>query len=864
MNDLKRITIIQRSDENMTLDGLETQNKLLKITTCDIYIISKKESDELNKNIYNETYTASISISSQCISKEEDNCESKQFVDFLNADNKNLRILEEINDLKDIPVPLCLFDITDTNIITSISCPESLEEHIKNDIISYINYFRPLTSTSTNKNNQFNMTINNEVKYIQRNSKGICDTDNMINSNSFCNIDMNITKDNNGNLVSHEETIFANITSDIKNKLITKFTTKLIDETPKIKSLNPDKYKEILDNFLSKLNPYLKYEEKFSLKVSNKEIKKLKNNRADLNIRELEDENNNSNDKEHLVKEENIFFKEIYTAEMSLKVKIDLDINSESSKTSLNLKLGNKNNELVDQYYFTSLNRVIKKLKSLSKTGNYLASLFYEQINESFDNLTKEITIRISNLNSLIVYKDLTSIFDSTLSLGSINILSYDILEESKILYNKLNFIFNEIHNENGDFKNCTNSLKNNLNDYLEESNNKTANVFNNLNKLKDLLQSPKNIYTEISTYYSNNTPTSYVNIIKNAENIYLNYDLKKSSDVNPKMEYILDKFEENYFEMISRPYYLLNYLYSGLKNKSITVENTTNEEYEIILKNFYNSNNYTNLIVDEIKSEIKNIIKDKIEENDISNIEKDKYKNITKVTLETASKLDNDEYFDKLSDEIMIKFKENFTNILLNMDGIKEQKFSLIDEALKEGLFSEATKRSIKLNISEASVNIINKIRNEHNIYINSINDYLDQFLSENLENLNSLIYDLKILLSGESLNEIAYWYDVAFYKSMSSITYEIQYIDSLIKKYYSAFNNLTLEVALSEIESSSELTLLSYEKKINKTYFDNYRILKTNLENLKNYINNNLYDDLFYEYKNLFLKIKEILQKI
>jgi len=865
VNDFKRITIIQKSDESMELDGFESQSKLLKITNCDIYFISKNESNELNKNSYNKIYTASISISSQCLSQEEENCEPKKLVDLLNINHKNLRHLEQINDLKDIPVPLCLFNVSDTNIITSILCPESLPENYKNEIISYLNYFRPIAASSSYKIDEYNMTVNSGVKYIQRNSKGLCDTDNMINSNSFCSVEMKITKDNDGNLLSHEESIFANITSDKKNKLISKIKTKLIDETSKIKSLNPDKYKTILNIFLSKLKPYMKYEEKYSMEVSNKNKKKLNINRVDLNtIRKLGDENNTSNNNDHLVKEENIFFKEIYIAEISLKLKIEADINSESMKTSLNLKLGNKNNDLVDKFYFSSLNRIIKKLKLLSKTGNYLASLFYEKINESFDNLTKEITIRINNLNSLIIYKDLTAIFDSTLTLGSMKILPHDILEDSKNLFNNLYFIFNKIHSENGDFKNYTNILENNINDYLEESNNTIINVFNNLNKLKDLLLSPKNIYTEISTYYSNNTPTSYVNTIKKAEDIYLNYELKKELDVNKTLEIILNNFEQKYFETISKQYNLSNYLYSGLKNKTLTVESITNDEFEIIMKNLYYSKNYTNLIVDEIKYEIKKIIRDNMEKYAISNEEKEKYKKIAKETLKTGSKLDNDEFFDKLSDEIIIKFKENNTNILLKMDRMKEEKFPLIDEALKEGLFSESAKRNIKTKIKDDGVNIVNNIRNEHNIFLNSSKTCLDQFLSENLENLNSLIYDLNILLSGESLNEIAYWYDVALYKSINAISYEIQYIDTLIKKYYSAFNNLTLEIALTKVEGSSELTVLSHEKKINKTYFDNYRIFKTNLENLKNYINNNLYDDLLYEYKNTFLKIKEILQTI
>ena len=50
---------------------------------------------------------------------------------FNEQETSNSRNLEEISDLKDIPVALCLFEMTDNDVIMSISCPESLSKAIK-------------------------------------------------------------------------------------------------------------------------------------------------------------------------------------------------------------------------------------------------------------------------------------------------------------------------------------------------------------------------------------------------------------------------------------------------------------------------------------------------------------------------------------------------------------------------------------------------------------------------------------------------------------------------------------------------------------------------------------------------------------
>ena len=58
--------------------------------------------------------------------------------------------------------------------------------------------------------------------------------------------------------------------------------------------------------------------------------------------------------------------------------------------------------------------------------------------------MTQEINEAISNLNSLLKYKDFSEIFDSTLSLEGINQLPNTIIEEITNLLNKLTQLRNE------------------------------------------------------------------------------------------------------------------------------------------------------------------------------------------------------------------------------------------------------------------------------------------------------------------------------------------------------------------------------------------------------------------------------------
>jgi len=126
--------------------------------------------------------------------------------------------------------------------------------------------------------------------------------------------------------------------------------------------------------------------------------------------------------------------------------------------------------------------------------------------------MTEKINKEISKLKELVKYKDLSELFDATLSLEEIKYLPFKIIHESTNLKQKLEEISKNI--ENGGIKQNFKILNKNIYDYLEESNKIINELFHNLDELSISLSSSKSKLTEISTYYLNHTSSSYVSII--------------------------------------------------------------------------------------------------------------------------------------------------------------------------------------------------------------------------------------------------------------------------------------------------------------------------------------------------------------
>ena len=132
--DLQKISVVQKIREDRTNDGQTTSTYSKRLTNYIIHVMSEKDSDEENKYYYDKIYECSISIQSECFSSTEENCTPVKKLDLSNPTRRNRNVEENednpANDdkLKNIPITLCLFNLTNNDVITSIACPQSLPE----------------------------------------------------------------------------------------------------------------------------------------------------------------------------------------------------------------------------------------------------------------------------------------------------------------------------------------------------------------------------------------------------------------------------------------------------------------------------------------------------------------------------------------------------------------------------------------------------------------------------------------------------------------------------------------------------------------------------------------------------------------
>ena len=214
------------------------------------------------------------------------------------------------------------------------------------------------------------------------------------------------------------------------------------------------------------------------------------------------------------------------------------------------------------------------------------------------------------------------------------------------------------------------------------------------------------------------------------------------------------------------------------LRNKTFFIENITDDLCNKTIDYLYNSTT----LVNDISSKIKDlIIKDLDLKGEYFLSESDiKINNISFTSSiikakEIASKLDNNLFIDKKFDEIMSDFRRSFTEILISISEDKENLFTLEEEVLSNTLFKENKKKNIQNKFNTFSVNAINEIKIENDQYKKDVNSTIMNFLKENEKELDSLISDLYILFSNESLIELANFFDFGAKASLGKINNDI-----------------------------------------------------------------------------------------
>ena len=892
--DFKQILVTQKTKEEEKIDDNIITNNIIRKTNYDIYFLAEEEVDKNNKLYYEKIFTGIISIKSECIS-EEDDCDPQPLVD-LAKDSYHLRNLENTEIFKDQPIALCLFNITDNNVITTLTCPESLPDSKRNEMILDLYFFRPpATQRADKKNDNITLTITKEKEtnniHIREINGGSCNV--YANWGTQCTTDMNTTLDKNNNLLTYDEQAITIINYDKKNSYIKDKRTHLEDISKNIQEKDIDNYKNSLDNLLPLLKPYLKEEIQFTVndykdlynvindkKKPNKEQsyspKKIKNTFRNL-----------AKSKIQQIKNENLFVNRVTPIQVNLDLKINSGLNSEIMGAYGSIIFDNQEIDYSSIEEISELKELIDKLTILSKAGNILAKELYDKIYDKLEAVINEISVKFNSIDEYFKYYNILQIFNSTLTKYSHNILSSNEVQISNELLSKLSGIFTNI--KSGEIKNNRDILKNNIESFFNEMYEIKNNMIIYLSNLSNLLSTINNKYILIKNYYLNETSDSYYNIVKKIKNIIDNYVKNECDAVSKKLEEVMEIFEQNSKDTLINDLSSFQKLISDLKEYNFTVDSLTNNEYQLIMSNLENSLQYPFDIINKIKNYILEIIninnnEKLITNEDVNNLNKS-FSSIDLEVEKAYKKLNDIDIIDTDFDEIMIKFRESYIDTVKFMEEIKVSNFTLEDDILNDTLFTPNVKNKMENELKKLSDNIINKIKEENNIYMEKIKRYLDKIYEDNHDELNDIIIELSILFSDDSLQEIEKSFEISLNlcldKLSNLINNNINLTEQYINQYYNILNdeNYLKEYIENYYLNNNQVNQTNYDpssinkfptfdliygNKITSAYFQKYNTLIANLNYSEEYLANQFQFDIINEYREIFIKIKEELKLI
>ena len=260
-NEQKRITVNQISNDESKFNGQSITTNVNRTTVYDIFFLSAVNAPPEDKNFYSKMYTGAIAIASECVSTGDESCEMKEMVDLSKSkqDTSKLRLLDENVNLKNVPLALCLFNITDNDFITSITCHDQFPDLKKNEMLLDLYFFRsPAIERKNKTRDNITITIQKDTaknrQFIREQNGGLCNIHN--NWGSLCTTDMNITTDLKGNLISYDELAITNIAYDRRNSFTKTKKSNLKDHSENITQDDMKNYRTSLEKLLEKMKPW--------------------------------------------------------------------------------------------------------------------------------------------------------------------------------------------------------------------------------------------------------------------------------------------------------------------------------------------------------------------------------------------------------------------------------------------------------------------------------------------------------------------------------------------------------------------------------------------------------------------------------
>ena len=838
-------------------EGLKSSYTILNKALYDIYTINSTSASDLEKNFYTNIYTTVITVNSLCskvsTDPENDDCQLEKNLDLNKRELNNLRRNEEDDEklIRKAILPICIVEHTDTNLIISFTCPETLTESYKADILRAFTSIKPDSIKGFELDKEYGDTQKEEKndKIYIKSFDNVCVSPNFDPTKTvICNATKDIITDKEGILISIKTTNSTKTIKDEENSYSSIFTYEF-KNIPKehSDSFNEKIYRQNLDSIFSITKSFMN-KETYINNFTNYVIDLLKDTEettTEINLRELKEEEDN---KHKGVYEEKIFEKNILNISMELSLKNDIGLSEGQTAKAISYHEVNDEdyNEISRNLIQTNLNKTLDEFISISKSGNKLANNLYEDLNEPLLNFMSVIKENIEQINECLASKDLSEIFDSTLAINQLNLLPYDFISATENLYNGMNNFANNILYIIDDAKK---KLKENISSFLTNSHNLMFKLFEQLTDLSNALSTDKSKIVGISTYYLNNTDSSYNDIIQKAKYILDNYYQKEKDLIYPMVDTNLKKFYKNTKESMEKYQSMLDNISDRLSNGNLTISLANTEDYQKAIRNIYNTKIKANEIIETVKNKFEECIKPNSNgyfesQKDIDEYNKS-YGKIGENAIKISYALDNNELIDKTFDDVMTSFRDKFIELLGNMEISVKEKFPLEENVLSTSLFNKTFLNEIDEYFKNEIINILNLIKKENDEYLKSINEIMSSFKSENGKSLEQIMADLINEMTDINLDNLNRAFN-------NSLTHTFKIINEIIENN----KNLGIQYLINVKKANSYHITQGFKNKYNE--------FNSSIQNIKEYINKNLKIILSNKYKNIISQIRLILQSI
>ena len=839
------------------INGQKSTNIILNKVIYDIYTINSTLAPKEYNITYTTMYTTVITVNSLCskvtFDFDKDDCELEEKLNLNKRNDNNLEKNEE--NPKDLIrkaiLPICIVEHTDTNIIFSITCPETLSKNFRDDILRAFSNIKPCSIKGFDLDKEYADTRKEEKndKIYINSFDNICSNPSIDPSKTMiCNLSKNVITDKEGNVISSKISNVTKTIIDENNFSLNNFTYEF-KNIPKENSDSFDEviYKTNLDSIFSLTKEIMKKE----ILIAN-----WKNIVIDMMIDNEEETKNGScirnlYEKESGtigIHEENIFNKTIFNVSMDFSLKNDIGLEKgQSTKAVSTYNINQENYTDFSNYRIeTKLNDILNKFISISNSANNLANKFKEEINEPILKMRDKIDEKIGKINSLLANKDLSEIFDSTLAIKELKVLPFSFVSATDNLSDTINELYKNILYT---IDNERQKLKDDVNTFLENSHNLIFKLFNNLTELADILSSDKSKIVEIASFYLNDTDTSYYEILSKVKDILDNYYKEEKNLILPLINYITEKFYNNTIHYFEKYQTQLDHISDRLDNGDLIISLANTEDYKKCINNIFNAKIKANEIIEIVKNKFNESIglqpngyfetQNELEQNNQS------YGIISEKATSIAYTLDNNELIDYTYDKIMNSFREKFLEVLNYMENSIKQKFPLEENVLGTSLFNSSYLFELDDYLKSEKINIIKFVQNENEIFLQSLNEIIYNFTGENGKNLDQLISELFTLMTDIYFDNLNRAFNDSLYFTFNNITYIIEKNSKLANDYFSEVIN----------HNSFHIT---------QGFINKYNTFYNSIQEILNFVTNNLKIDLTNNYKNIISKTRALLQSI